>query len=361
MYLGHGAYGVEAASRLYFAQVEQAADARGSGADRRHLPDARAPEPVRRHEARHRPPQRRAAAHGGRALHHAGAGRRRQAEADRHARPAEPAARHCAVLRRGSAQAPRAAVRREGAVRKRPGGDDDARLPRCRSSPTALEHGLRALRQASRLAEAEAQRRSTEGHTIDGFKDDRWTRPIVAGDVVPAVVVTAPKTGAARLRIGRYHADLGATATRGRARRRPRISSSRAISIDVAITKLDETTGDGDGHARADAAGRRRAARDRQPHRPDQGDGRRLELLRAASSTARCRRTGSSDRRSSRSSTRRRSIAASRRRRSSSTRRSATRPATARFTARTTTTTSSRGRSRCATRSRIRATSRRSR
>ena len=52
MYLGHGAYGVEAASRLYFQQVEQAADARGGGADRRHLPDARAPEPVRRHEAR---------------------------------------------------------------------------------------------------------------------------------------------------------------------------------------------------------------------------------------------------------------------------------------------------------------------
>src|SRR6185436_5032842 len=32
-----------------------------------------------------------------------------------------------------------------------------------------------------------------EKHTIDGYKDDRWTRPIAVGDVVPAVVVTAPK------------------------------------------------------------------------------------------------------------------------------------------------------------------------
>src|SRR5438093_939600 len=42
----------------------------------------------------------------------------------------------------------------------------------------------------------------------DGFRDERWTRPIVAGDVVPAVVITAPKTGPARLRIGAYHAEL---------------------------------------------------------------------------------------------------------------------------------------------------------
>src|SRR5579862_1029720 len=47
-----------------------------------------------------------------------------------------------------------------------------------------------------------------EKQTIDSFKDDRWSRPIAAGDVVPAVVMTAPKAGTARVRIGRYHADL---------------------------------------------------------------------------------------------------------------------------------------------------------
>src|SRR5476651_2018207 len=46
-----------------------------------------------------------------------------------------------------------------------------------------------------------------ERHTIDGFKDERWGRPMAPGDVVPAIVVNAPKTGAARLRIGATHAD----------------------------------------------------------------------------------------------------------------------------------------------------------
>ena len=219
-------------------------------------------------------------------------GRRRQAAADRHARPAEPAARHRAVLRRGSAQAPRAAVRREGALRKRPLGADDARHRRCRSiANKALEHGLRALRQAPRLAASRRATCSPSSHTIDGYKDERWTRPIAVGDVVPAVVVTAPKTGAARLRIGRYHADLETRRLHvDAARRPPRISFKPGDLIDVAITKVDAATGDGDGDARAGAAGRRRDAGHRQPHRPDQGDGRRLELQRAASSTARCRR-----------------------------------------------------------------------
>ncbi len=50
-----------------------------------------------------------------------------------------------------------------------------------------------------------------EGHQIDTFKDDRWSRPIAVGDIVPAVVADLgsplPANGA-RLRIGRYAADL---------------------------------------------------------------------------------------------------------------------------------------------------------
>ncbi len=51
----------------------------------------------------------------------------------------------------------------------------------------------------------------TEGLTIDQFKDDRWSRAMVAGDVVPAVVAAVGKpapAGGARLNIGRYRADL---------------------------------------------------------------------------------------------------------------------------------------------------------
>src|SRR5206468_5676509 len=71
----------------------------------------------------------------------------------------------------------------------------------------AIEHGLRAYDKRHGWRRP---RRNVlaEGHTIEGFRDDRWTRPIAAGDVVPAVVVTAPKTGPARVRFGPYHADL---------------------------------------------------------------------------------------------------------------------------------------------------------
>src|SRR5438876_405352 len=71
----------------------------------------------------------------------------------------------------------------------------------------ALEHGLRTIdkRHGYRKPRRNVM---AEGHTLEGFKDDRWNRPFAAGDVVPAVVITAPNAGAARLRIRRVHADI---------------------------------------------------------------------------------------------------------------------------------------------------------
>ena len=55
----------------------------------------------------------------------------------------------------------------------------------------ALERGLRAYDKRH------GWRRATrnvvdEGHSIEGYKDERWSRPIAVGDIVPAVVLTAP-------------------------------------------------------------------------------------------------------------------------------------------------------------------------
>ena len=107
----------------------------------------------------------------------------------------------------------------------------------------ALEHGLRAYdkrhgwRHPTRNVIA-------ENHTIEGFRDERWNRPIAVGDVVPAIVVSAPKTGAARLRIGRYHADLERPgyAWTG-SKRTPADLFKPGDLVDVAVTKIDETTG----------------------------------------------------------------------------------------------------------------------
>ena len=262
-------------------EVEQAADARGSGADRRHLPDARAPEPVRRHEARDRA----AATSCCSAWPTSATSRRREADAakqqaDRHARPAEPAARHRAVLRRGGAQASRAAVRRQGALRERPRRCTttlDAGLQDLANK--ALEHGLRAYDKRHGWRQADAQRRRREAHDR-GLQDrsldaaDRRRRHRARGRRHRAE--DRRRRACASARSTPISTRDGYAWTR-RDVGRP-ISSSRGDLVDVAITKLDAATGDRDGDARADAAGRRRAARDRQPHRPDQGDGRRLEL-----------------------------------------------------------------------------------
>jgi penicillin-binding protein 1A len=81
-----------------------------------------------------------------------------------------------------------------------------------------------------------------EGHTVEGYKDDRWARPIVAGDVVPAVVVTAPKSGAARLRVGPYHADLAREAYRWTYRTTAADLFKPGDLIEVAVAKLDEAS-----------------------------------------------------------------------------------------------------------------------
>jgi penicillin-binding protein 1A len=71
----------------------------------------------------------------------------------------------------------------------------------------AIERGLRAYDKRHGWRKP-TRNVTAERHTVEGYKDDRWNRALAVDDIVPAVVVTAPKSGAARLRIGAYHADL---------------------------------------------------------------------------------------------------------------------------------------------------------
>ena len=73
----------------------------------------------------------------------------------------------------------------------------------------AIDRGLREIdkRRGFRRARTNV---IAAGSTVESFKDERWSRPMAVGDFVPAVVVTLgqPAATAARLRIGRYQADL---------------------------------------------------------------------------------------------------------------------------------------------------------
>ncbi len=107
----------------------------------------------------------------------------------------------------------------------------------------AVERGLRRLdkrrgfRKPTRTVAAQKR-------TVESFHDDRWSRPLAVGDIVPAVVVAlgspAPASGA-RLGLGRYHADLtreGFAWTR-------RSSAAELMKpgdiVDVEIRAVDDT------------------------------------------------------------------------------------------------------------------------
>jgi penicillin-binding protein 1A len=242
MYLGHGAYGVEAASRLYFSKsnkqlsLEEAALVAGIFQS----PERQSPfvdmkrATQRRNVVLQRLADERYIT---------------QAQAD--------AAKAAPIVTRGAPnQAPGIAPFFVEEVRKHLERQYGAKVlyengltvrttldvAMQDTANRALEHGLRVIdkRHGYRKPKRNVV---AEGHTIDGFKDERWNRPIAVGDVVPAVVVTAPKTGPARVRIGRYHADLGKEGyvwTR-------RVSAGDLFKtgdlVEVAIAKLDEATG----------------------------------------------------------------------------------------------------------------------
>ena len=102
----------------------------------------------------------------------------------------------------------------------------------------SLEHGLRAYdkrhgwRKPTRNVDGEKR-------TVDTYRDDRWSRPMTAGDIVPAVVVTAPKTGAARLRIGALQVDLDPKGFAWTYRKSSADLFKPGDIIDVAVAKVD--------------------------------------------------------------------------------------------------------------------------
>jgi penicillin-binding protein 1A len=242
MYLGHGAYGVEAASRLYFSKSNQQLSLEEAAliAGIFQTPERQSPFVDMK-----------------RATNRRNVVLQRMADERYITQAKADAAKQMAIVTRGQPnQAPGIAPFFVEEVRKHLERQYGAKIlyeqglaVRTTLDVTlqevanrALEHGLRRLdkRHGYRKPKRNV---IAEGHTIDGFRDDRWNRPIATGDVVPGVVVTAPKAGPARIRVGRYHADLGKEGyvwTR-------RASSADLFKpgdlIEVAITKLDDAAG----------------------------------------------------------------------------------------------------------------------
>jgi penicillin-binding protein 1A len=111
-----------------------------------------------------------------------------------------------------------------------------------RAANEAVERGLR--RYDKRRGYRRPRRNVVaEKHTIEGFTDERWSRPILQNDVVPAVVVTAPKTGAAELRVGRYRVDLAREGYAWTRRTNAADLFKPGDLIEIRVDKIDDATG----------------------------------------------------------------------------------------------------------------------
>jgi penicillin-binding protein 1A len=105
----------------------------------------------------------------------------------------------------------------------------------------AIEHGLRTYDKRHGWRKP-TRNVSDEKQTTETAREDRWNRPIAAGDVVPAVVMTAPKSGNARLRIGKYHADLTRDGYAWTYKTSAESLFKSGDIVDVAVTKVDDGT-----------------------------------------------------------------------------------------------------------------------
>ena len=76
----------------------------------------------------------------------------------------------------------------------------------------ALDRGLRRLDKRHSLYRGPLRNVLASGRTLDSFTTDSWSKPIRAGDIVQALVISVPTTAAgnARLRIASREADLSA-------------------------------------------------------------------------------------------------------------------------------------------------------
>jgi penicillin-binding protein 1A len=84
-----------------------------------------------------------------------------------------------------------------------------------------------------------------EGRNLETFRHDRWARPMSAGDTVPAVVVSVDardvKAGTARVRFGRYTGELARAGYQWTRRTHAADLVKPGDLIEVGITTLDNT------------------------------------------------------------------------------------------------------------------------
>jgi penicillin-binding protein 1A len=112
-----------------------------------------------------------------------------------------------------------------------------------RAANAAVEHGLRQVARRRGAWRKPARNILAEGHTLAQFKHDRWSRAMSEGDIVPAVVVGVDardnRSGAARVRLGHYTAELTRPAFQWTRRTHAADLMQAGDLVEVKIVKID--------------------------------------------------------------------------------------------------------------------------
>jgi penicillin-binding protein 1A len=112
-----------------------------------------------------------------------------------------------------------------------------------RAANVALENGLRQVARRRGAWRKPSRNVLAEGHALQQFKHDRWSRTMAEGDIVPAVVVSvdprANRAGAARVRFGSYTAELARSAFQWTRRQHAADLVQPGDLVEVKIVKID--------------------------------------------------------------------------------------------------------------------------
>jgi penicillin-binding protein 1A len=207
IYLGHGAYGVEAASRLYFDKpakdlmLEEAAVIAGIIQS----PERLSPfVDARKCLARRNQVLQRMAEENFISAQEAQDAQARPLVLQGQPTPDRSVAPYFVEdIRKGLEQKYGAKALYEAGLRVQTTLDADLQ----EAANVAVDRGLRRLDKRRGGYRKPARNILAEGQTLERFMTDRWTKPILAGDIVPAIVTATAPTGA-RVRIGTDEVDL---------------------------------------------------------------------------------------------------------------------------------------------------------
>jgi penicillin-binding protein 1A len=108
-----------------------------------------------------------------------------------------------------------------------------------RAANRALDRGLRQLDKRNNRYRGPERNIVADGHTIDAFTPDRWSRPIAQGDIVPAVVKTVPPKGNVTVIVAGQEVDLPANAYAWTRRASSALFKPGDL-IDVEVRALDK-------------------------------------------------------------------------------------------------------------------------